>query len=144
MKLFLSKVLNGPPDAVKIILLISKLFSPVRHCHIALCSLSTGKIFTPFSSAILVTSSPAITKLSLFARAKNFVPLSITFRVGFKPDIPTIAFKDKSTFRDLIKSKELFNPHIISVLVSLISINLLYESSQLIHANLGLVLIICL
>ena len=40
--------LNGPPDAVKIIFLTLDISSPIKHCHNALCSLSTGKILQLF------------------------------------------------------------------------------------------------
>ena len=56
----------------------------------ALCSLSTGRIFTPFSRAFAMTISPAITRVSLFASAIS-IPFSIALRVGFNPTLPETA-----------------------------------------------------
>ena len=88
--------LNGPPEAVNISLFTSFLFSPFKHWNIAECSLSTGSIFTLFSSAAFITISPAVTSVSLFANAISFL-CSIAFIVGISPIIPTKAVKTIST-----------------------------------------------
>ena len=84
--------LNGPPDAVRIRRETS--FSPPRwpsrHWKIALCSLSTGKTFTPFFAAALITSSPAMTRISLLATARS-LPASMAASAGCSPAVPTIA-----------------------------------------------------
>ena len=54
---------------------------PWRHWKIALCSLSTGIIFTPFLAALWRTIRPAITSASLLARAIA-LPASIASSVG--------------------------------------------------------------
>ena len=59
---------NGPPDAVSRIFSTSLSPSPTMLWNIAECSLSTGSICTPFSSANRHISSPATTSVSLLAR----------------------------------------------------------------------------
>ena len=80
--------LNGPPEAVNIILCISLLQYPLKLWKIALCSESTGSILTPFSLAFFITISPATTRVSLLAKAISFFA-SIAAMVGFSPIIPT-------------------------------------------------------
>src|SRR6266567_2948702 len=63
---------NGPPDAVRMRRRISRVSSPRRHCQMALCSLSTGKIETLCSRATCITRCPAMTSVSLFDRAMVF------------------------------------------------------------------------
>ena len=65
----LSNSLKGPPEPVSINLSIESLFSPIIHCHRALCSLSTGNIFSSLSLAILINIEPAWTILSLLDKA---------------------------------------------------------------------------
>ena len=65
--------LKGPPDAV--IMSLSAL-CPLRRCHIALCSLSTGMMLMPFLSALSRRNRPPSTTDSLFARAM-FMPISM-------------------------------------------------------------------
>ena len=81
---------KGPPDAVIRSLCTSSLCSPFRDWKIALCSLSTGRIFTPYSSAIGMIRCPAVTRVSLFASAMS-LPARIASIVGRIPSIPTIA-----------------------------------------------------
>ena len=83
---------NGPPDAVRIKRETSRSppWCPLRHCQMALCSLSTGRILTPFSAAAVITISPAITRISLLATARSF-PASIAAIVGSNPAVPTMA-----------------------------------------------------
>ena len=89
--------LNGPPEAVRRILSISLEFSPFKHWKIALCSLSTGRIFTPYSLAIDITICPAVTKVSLLAKAIS-LPALIASKVGLIPIIPTKAVTTISAF----------------------------------------------
>ena len=86
---------NGPPDAVRRICLILSFGSPFKDWKIALCSLSTGKIFTPcfFASGIMIC--PAVTSVSLLASAIS-LPASIAAIVGRIPIIPTIAVSTTS------------------------------------------------
>ena len=82
--------LNAPPEAVRISFSTLFSFSPTRHWNIALCSESMGTMSTRFLRARSVTSSPATTSVSLFARA-IFLPASIALTVGNSPEYPTIA-----------------------------------------------------
>ena len=86
---------KGPPEAVRINF-STGLTSPTRHWKIALCSLSTGSMGTPFSRHFAVTSSPATTKVSLLARAMGF-PASTALNVGRSPAKPTNAVSTMST-----------------------------------------------
>ncbi len=81
---------NGPPEAVNRIRLTCFPFSPFNAWKTALCSLSTGRIRTFFSFASGMMICPAVTRVSLFARAISF-PASIAAIVGLIPIIPTIA-----------------------------------------------------
>ncbi len=81
---------KGPPDAVSQIFAILFPDSPLRDWKIALCSLSTGRMGTPFSAASGMMMCPAVTSVSLFARA-IFFPLSIAATVGLTPTIPMMA-----------------------------------------------------
>ena len=75
---------KGPPDAVRIIFSMESCSSPCKHWNIAECSESTGNIFTLFSVASLVISSPPTTSVSLLASAISFFHL-IALIVGNKP-----------------------------------------------------------
>src|SRR3990170_1233108 len=81
---------KGPPDAVSISLFISPFLCPAMYWYMALCSLSTGRMFTLFFLASSITNPPAITRTSLFARAMS-LPALIAARVGIRPDAPTSA-----------------------------------------------------
>ena len=81
---------NGPPEAVKRILSILFPCSPFKHWKIALCSLSTGRRRTPFAFTSGMIRCPAVTRVSLFARAMSF-PAWIAAIVGRIPIIPTTA-----------------------------------------------------
>ncbi len=81
---------KGPPDAVSISLFISPFLCPAMDWNMALCSLSTGRMFTLFFLASSITNPPAITRTSLFARAMS-LPALIAARVGIRPDAPTSA-----------------------------------------------------
>ena len=81
---------KGPPEAVKRIFSILFPASPFKHWKIALCSLSTGRIRTFFSRARGIIRWPAVTSVSLFARAISF-PASMAAMVGRIPIIPTMA-----------------------------------------------------
>src|SRR5579864_7653529 len=71
-KCFLFRFRKGPPEAVRRILWISEaLDDPARHWKTAQCSLSTGNILEPDFLAALVTTSPAITMVSLLAKAMS-------------------------------------------------------------------------
>ena len=93
---------KDPPDAVIINLEIF-LFSPRKHCQMALGSLSRGNSFIPWSSASLVSKLPAITRDSLFARA-IFLPACMADTVGINPAFPEIALMTRSTSGHLIIS----------------------------------------
>ena len=56
----------------------------------ALCSLSTGRMDTPYSFASGIMICPAVTRVSLFASAMVFFAF-IAAIVGRIPSIPTIA-----------------------------------------------------
>ena len=81
---------KGPPDAVISSLSMVLSRSPFRHWKIALCSLSTGRIFTPHCRAKGIIRCPAVTSVSLLARAMSFPALMASI-VGRIPIIPTIA-----------------------------------------------------
>ena len=81
---------NGPPDAVNRIFSMESCVFPCNDWKIAECSLSTGRIDTPFSFASGIMICPAVTRVSLFARAISF-PALIAATVGRIPIIPTIA-----------------------------------------------------
>ena len=70
--------------------------SPTRHCQMALCSLSTGRMRIPLRRASPVTISPAMTNASLLARATS-LPASSAARVGAKPACPVVATTTRST-----------------------------------------------
>ena len=76
---------KGPPEAV--IINLSTCEISFMHWWIAQCSLSTGIIFTPCFFASLITISPAITRVSLFASA-IFMPFFIAVSVGRNPILP--------------------------------------------------------
>src|SRR5437667_2481 len=62
---------------------------PVMHCSTALCSESTGMISPPPRRAARVTSSPAMTNVSLFASATR-LPASSAASVASRPAAPTM------------------------------------------------------
>ncbi len=62
---------NGPPEPVKISRRTARRFSPHRHCQMALCSLSMGKICDPWRRMRSRTNSPAMTRTSLVASAMS-------------------------------------------------------------------------
>ena len=62
----------------------------------ALCSLSIGCRFTPFSFTSSIIILPPATSVSLFASATSF-PCPMNSTVGTRPDIPTVAFTTVST-----------------------------------------------
>ena len=78
---------NGPPEAVRIRRRISLWCRPCRHWWMALCSLSTGRIATPWRRAAAVTSAPAITSTSLLASA-IVLPASIAASTASRPAVP--------------------------------------------------------
>ena len=80
-------VRNGPPEAVSTILRTA--FAPEKHWKIALCSLSTGRICAPASRAAFVTSGPAMTRASLFARSTR-LPALAAASVEARPAAPTM------------------------------------------------------
>ena len=81
---------NGPPEAVSQILSMRFPASPFRDWKMALCSLSTGRIGTPFDEARGIMICPAVTSVSLLASA-IFLPLSIAATVGRTPTMPMMA-----------------------------------------------------
>ena len=86
-----SQVRNGPPEAVRIRRSSSVGRRPATHCSTALCSESTGTISPPPSRAARVTSSPAMTSVSLFASATR-LPARRAASVASRPAAPTIPF----------------------------------------------------
>src|SRR5207249_2986310 len=84
------QVRNGPPDAVRMSRASSPARRPAMHCSTALCSESTGTIPPPPSRAIRVTSSPAITSVSLLASATRF-PARSAARGAPRPAAPPMA-----------------------------------------------------
>ena len=85
------QVRNGPPEAVRMRRASSVRGRPVRHCSTALCSESTGTISPPPSRAARVTSSPAMTRVSLLARATR-LPARSAASVASSPAAPTMPF----------------------------------------------------
>ena len=83
------QVRNGPPEPVRISRASSVGRRPVRHCSTALCSESTGTISPPPSRAARVTNSPAITSVSLLARATR-LPAFSAASVASSPAAPTM------------------------------------------------------
>ena len=69
--------------------------SPQRHCHIALCSLSTGSSSPPPCFAVAVTSAPAMTSTSLLART-TALPARRAASVGISPAAPTVPTTTRS------------------------------------------------
>ena len=67
------------------------------HCQIAECSLSIGYKDTLYSLSNSLIISPAITNVSLLARAISLCAL-IAQTVGFNPALPTSAFINSSSF----------------------------------------------
>ena len=81
---------NGPPEAVSSKRLTSLICSPRKHCQMALCSLSTGRMGTPACCASRITRWPAITRVSLLARAIA-LPILMAASVGSNPTRPEVA-----------------------------------------------------
>ena len=98
-----SQVLKGPPEAVRCSFAISFPAEPIRHWKIAECSESTGRICTLCSAASLITSSPAATRVSLFARAM-VLPASMAATVERNPLKPTIEVSTMSISEDPTRS----------------------------------------
>ena len=86
----LFQVRNGPPEAVRRIFSTRLLDSPFKDWNTALCSLSTGSMETPHFSARSIIICPAVTNVSLLARA-ICLPDWIAAMVGRMPIIPTTA-----------------------------------------------------
>ncbi len=87
---------KGPPEAVRITLCKSRSPTPCRHWKMALCSLSTGRSRTLCSLTASITTLPAATSVSLFAKATSF-PALMAAKVGRMPAAPTTAFNTRST-----------------------------------------------
>ena len=87
---FLVQPRKGPPEAVRRILSILFPCSPFKHWKMALCSLSTGRRRTWCSLARGTMRWPAVTSVSLLARAMSFPDLMAAM-VGRIPIIPTTA-----------------------------------------------------
>ncbi len=86
---------NGPPDAVSTSDSIVSGRRPSRHWCSAECSESTGSSRPPPRSCAVRASSPAATRLSLFASA-SVTPCSSAQSVARTPAKPTIAFRTTS------------------------------------------------
>ena len=81
---------RAPPLAVRRILRKGAARSKCRHCQMAECSLSTGRMRAPVRAASARTSSPPATRLSLLARATS-LPAAKARRVAFSPAKPDTA-----------------------------------------------------
>ena len=86
---------NAPPDAV-MMRRETGLSSPRRHCHMALGSLSSGNRDASFWRAARVSSSPAITTVSLFANAMR-LPAAMAANVAGMATSPVVAATTMST-----------------------------------------------
>ena len=86
---------NGPPDAVRTSASTVSGRLPSRHWKSAECSESTGSSSPPPRSCAARASSPAATRLSLFASA-SVTPCSSDHSVARTPAKPTIAFRTTS------------------------------------------------
>ena len=86
---------KGPPEPVSRILCSSPGARPIRHWKMAECSESTGMISAPLSRARCITSVPAQTRVSLFARAMRFFS-SMAASVGRRPTAPETAVTTQS------------------------------------------------
>ena len=80
------------------------MFSPIRHCQMAECSLSTGNSFAPDFSIAHLMISPAMTRLSLLDKATS-TPASMAYSVGSMPRAPTSPFSTISTSSLFANSK---------------------------------------
>ncbi len=87
-----------PPEAVRMTRSISGAARFLVRQNTALCSLSTGIISVPVAASPFFTRSPAMTRVSLFARASRFAAPSDA-RVGLSPAAPTMADTSTSTLR---------------------------------------------
>ena len=86
---------NGPPDAVRTSECDLSGARPSRHWNAAECSLSTGSSRPPPRSRAASASSPAATRLSLFASARS-TPRSSAQSVRGRPAKPTTALRTTS------------------------------------------------
>src|SRR6266571_792606 len=84
---------NGPPLAVMISRRTRFSRSPHRHCQMALCSESMGRI--PRAPAAFITNAPAITSTSFVARAISFSAVSAAM-VGASARAPGMAITTRS------------------------------------------------
>src|SRR5438309_6723931 len=86
---------NGPPDPVSTSESTCSALRPSRHWCSAECSLSTGSRRPAPRARAARASSPAATRLSLFARARS-TPRSSAHNVAWIPAKPTTAFSTTS------------------------------------------------
>src|SRR5262245_22243785 len=86
---------NGPPEPVSTSVSTCSGPRPSRHWKSAECSLSTGRIRPRPRSLASRASSPAATRLSLFASARS-MPCSSAQRVAWTPAKPTTALSTTS------------------------------------------------
>ena len=86
---------NGPPDAVRTSDSTVSGSRPSRHWKSAECSLSTGSSRPPPRRCAATASSPAATRLSLFASA-SVTPCSSAHSVASTPAKPTMALRTTS------------------------------------------------
>src|SRR6266568_8826933 len=84
---------KGPPLAVMISRRTRSSRSPHRHCQMALCSESMGRI--PRAPAAFITNAPAITSTSFVARAISFSAVSAAM-VGASARAPGMAITTRS------------------------------------------------
>src|SRR5436190_15549995 len=86
---------NGPPEAVRTSECTCSVSRPSRHWNAAECSLSTGMSLPAPRRCASSASSPAATKLSLFASARS-TPCSSAQSVAGRPAKPTTALRTRS------------------------------------------------
>ena len=106
--------LNGPPEAVNIILLRLSSSWPCKHCQTALGSLSRGRILPPCRLAVSRINPPAMTNGSLLA-IPTVLPAHNASSVGNKPTAPTSPFTTMSVSFCAAISRSPFSPEITFV-----------------------------
>ena len=96
-----SRPRKGPPLQVSHMRAISRAFSPARHCHMAECSLSTGKSCPGLASGM--SKSPPTTRDSLLASA-SLRPAARVAQLALRPAAPDMAFTTRSTSSSCVKA----------------------------------------
>ena len=116
---------------------------PCKDWKIAECSLSTGRMETPFCFANGIIICPAVTSVSLFASAIS-LPASIAAIVGRTPSIPTMAvtkISDSASVATAIKPSMPYKTSIFKSAIRFFSSDA--ESASPTDTNFGLNSRIC-